>query len=428
MANHSEEYKEVRDGAITYFENPNKDYVIESFKKSKDNNTRIKVTMLDNQQSEHREAFLNSMEEFEALRAKIEANAKKETGKEVDVSTREIQKPNGDKEITIQVDENGDTNEDGNVEEEKDIATQIDGLAEKAKAMEEVGKLLEGDINSVNGLKNSLMSECVDTGVILEARASYEHAQDEMNMRTAKHIIEKNILVSQREKLILEVKIAIDRGENETAVNLGNKIEEKSNQIDELDQTFANEFPVLQSTVSNAYQTLQNTTKEVITKVEADFKNSYKLIRSYSESAILQSEKLDLTKNLNRIALNTAYSENILANGKQNSISAYTVNVNGNEVKVISTEHSHGVDTSFLDGNTELLRTGAGNIEFETRGKKGDLVPQNPDEEETLKRMGIESIEDIYEAKEEIDEKAENKDEIDEEYEPQAPSLYYTED
>ena len=168
--------------------------------------------------------------------------------------------------------------------------------------------------------------------------------------------------------------------------------------------------------------------KDVVKKVEADFKNSYKEISNYNDQGVLNSETVDLNKNLNRVVLNTKFdADRIIADGKRNSVTNESVNINGNVVRIVNTEHSDGVESSFLDGNVEQLTTNSGNVQTVTRDEDGDLIADNPAVEDVLKRIGIENVDDIYAACNEIDEKAEEREEEEElEEEYPEPSLNRT--
>lgn len=348
MKNHREEYVEVKNGAITYFKNANReDNVINLYEQSKDLNKKMKIVAIVNQKESHKKVFLNSIEEFERLKDEIEQKSPK---------AKVVEKENEEGEIEIDVQEDY-TDESNNVETEKDVSTQIDELEEKAKNMEEAGNLLLSDINSLNKMKNSLMSESVDLGIIVEERMRYEQAQDKMTLITAEYMIEKNILVARREAVILNINRAIAEGDDISG--LQDLLISLNGQIEDLDAECEEVLPNLQKEVSSAYCELQNASKEVMKKVSADFKNSYKRIRNYSEDGILQSESTDLTKNLNRVVLNTAYDASVVSDGKLPAINAQTININGQTVRVVSTEHAHGVDASFMDGNVEQMRAGS---------------------------------------------------------------------
>lgn len=260
---------------------------------------------------------------------------------------------------------------------------------------------------------------------MLEARQAYEQAQDKINLTTAKYMVEKNILVAKREKIVLDINRAINRGEDVSS--LSSLLVEVNNQVENLDASYNQEFPRLQAELSTAHQSLQNTSKEVVKKVSADFRNSYKQIQNYTEDGILQNESVDLTKNLNRVVMNTSYDASVLANGKASSIEAQTINIDGKVVRVLSQENASGVELSYNDGNTEQMKTGVGDVQYVTRDENGSLIADNPELEDSLKRIGVESVEDIAAACSEIDEKAEERDgeDIDEDMEFPGPVLKY---
>ena len=154
-----------------------------------------------------------------------------------------------------------------------------------------------------------------------------------MNLTTAKFMIEKNILVAKREAVILDVNRAIRNDEDVSSLQIS--LIELNNQIENLDSEYEQVFPKLQAEVSNTHANLQETSKEITKKVSADFRNSYKQMKNYSEEGILTSESTDLTKNLNKVVLNTSYDDSILADGNNNSTTAQTININGQTVRVV---------------------------------------------------------------------------------------------
>lgn len=416
--NHKEEYEGTRDGAITYFRKEDlDDNLIKMYGNSKDLNKKMRIVAIVKQKNENKEVFLNSMEEFEELREKIE---KKSKYKKVETKDR------AEDEKEIIVSENS-TNDDSNDDNSKDnnLDKDMKELENKAKELEKIGTTLNSDLDSLNSLKNSLMSESVYLGVMLEARQAYEQAQDKINLTTAKYMVEKNILVAKREKIVLDINRAINRGEDVSS--LSSLLVEVNNQVENLDASYNQEFPRLQAELSTAHQSLQNTSKEVVKKVSADFRNSYKQIQNYTEDGILQNESVDLTKNLNRVVMNTSYDASVLANGKASSIEAQTINIDGKVVRVLSQENASGVELSYNDGNTEQMKTGVGDVQYVTRDENGSLIADNPELEDSLKRIGVESVEDIAAACSEIDEKAEERDgeDIDEDMEFPGPVLKY---
>lgn len=259
----------------------------------------------------------------------------------------------------------------------------------------------------------------------MEARLKYEQAQDTMNLMTARYMVEKNILVAKREAVILDINRAIGAGEDISG--LQDLMVELNAQIEDLDAETNQVLPRLQNEVTGAYKELQYTSKEVIKRVSADFKNSYKQTRAYREDGVLKGESTDLIKNGNRVVLNTAYDADVIANGKLPSITAQTININGQTVRVINNEHSGGVESSYLDGNTEQMRTGSGDTQFMTRDENGSLIADTPELEDALKKIGIEGVDDIEEACDAIDEKAAERDaeEIDDDYDDYQPPLNY---
>lgn len=226
----------------------------------------------------------------------------------------------------------------------------------------------------------------------MEARLRYEQAQDKMNLITARYMVEKNILVAKREIAALE-------GDTK-------KLDDLDNKITDLDRECEEVLPYLQKEVTGAYKELQYATKEVEKKVSAGFRDSYKRTRAYGEDGVLKGESIELIKNGNRIVLNTAYNADIIANGALPSISAQTININGQTIRVISKEHSEGVETSYLDGSTKQMVAGAGAKQYITRDENGSLIADAPELQEVLERMGIHNIEDIEKACQEIEKKA----------------------
>ena len=434
---HGEEYEEARDGAITYLSKDMNDDIITAYQNSKDPSIKQGITVLINQRNSQRKVFLNSMKEFDELKNSIENENKNEEGKSKDLTIEENVNEQGDGEITVNVDNkdeyagknsnDGDNNNE-NSADEKDLDTKIKELDDKANEMEKLGEALLLSDSSVNMMKNSFMKNCKDAGIIMEARIKYENAQDVLALETAKHMVQKNILVAKREAVILEINRAIGRGDN--LDSLQNNLIDLNNQIEDLDRTFDNVFPMLQKEVTNAHNELKEASKEVMKSVKADFRNSYKQIRNYSEDGILQNETIDMNveknNHMNRVAMATTYDDSILSNGKNGAIDAQTININGQIIRVVSRETSMGVDTSFMDGNTVQMETGVGqNNTYVTRDNNGNLIADNPDVKDTLERIGIENVNDIGKACEEMDEKADKreKEEIDEEEEYPYPSL-----
>lgn len=152
MKNHKEEYVAVRDGAITYFrEEDRSDDLITLYGKSQDANKRVQVVAFIKQRDEQKKVFLDSMEEFDKLKEKIEAKSKK-TG----------EKENEEGEIKPQTVDGDDSQDENNSNKKEDSASEIKELEKKAKVVEEVGKLLMENMSELNQFKNSLMKGSVD--------------------------------------------------------------------------------------------------------------------------------------------------------------------------------------------------------------------------------------------------------------------------
>lgn len=419
MNPHDKEYEETKDGAITYFESNRTNEVIEAYQNSNNPNIKNRITVLIKQKDKNEQLFVNSLEEFEEIKSKVEADIKKKS----EINVEEKENSNGEKEITIDASENEETDfetsEDRNTK--VDPKKDIEELEEKAKKMEEIGEQLKNDNQSVNASANSLMSNSVLSGIMLQAKMDYESAQNKLKMTTAAYMIEKNILVAKREALILKIKIAIQREEN--VAGLSDELNNVEKTLQQKDMEYNNAIPKLQNDVSEKYFSLENAKKEVSDKVQADFKNSYKSIKNYNADGILTKETVDLTKNLNRIVHTAEYNADLLSNRKENSITNETININGKVARVITVEHNGGVQNSFLDGNTEQFTTNAGNIQTVTRGSDGDLIADNPELEDSLKKLGIENVDDIDEACQKIDEKAEKNEIEDREDDEYTPSL-----
>lgn len=421
MKSHSDEYKETKDGAITYFEKEKNGEVIEAYQNNKDSDTKFKISVLIKQKDKNEQLFIESLNEFEELKNNVESKIEGKT------KVEEKEDVNGDREVTISVEDDDTPNsesESTNSDANKDIEKEVDELKNKAEEMKKLGKQLENDNKSVNAAASSLMKDSVSSYIMLQARMDYEVALETQKMETATYMIEKNILVAKREAIILKIKLAIQKEEDVSG--LSRELRNIENTITKKDEQFSNNFSTLQNYVSNTHEALKNASKEITEKVQADFRNSYKKIRNYDESGFLTKETTDLTKNLNRAVYTAEYSGDVLTNGKQNSITNETININGQVARIITTEHSGGVQSSFLDGNTEQFTTNAGNIQTITKDSDGHLIACDPELEDTLKnKLGIENVDDIDEACRAIDEKAEaNELEEEEEHDMSNPSLY----
>ena len=421
MKSHSDEYKETKDGAITYFEKEKNGEVIEAYQNNKNLDTKFKISVLIKQKDKNEQLFIESLNEFEELKNNVESRIKGKT------KVEEKENANGGKEVTISAEDDDTPNSDSestNSDANKDIEKEVAELEKKAEEMKELGEQLKNDNKSVNATASSLMKDSVSSYIMLQARMDYEVALEKQKMETATYMIEKNILVAKREAIILKIKLAIQKEEDVSG--LSNELRNIENTITEKDKQFSNKFATLQNDVSNTHEALKNASKEVTKKVQADFRNSYKKIRNYDENGFLTKETTDLTKNLNRAVYTAEYGGDILTNGKQNSITNETININGQVARIITTEHSGGVQSSFLDGNTEQFTTNAGNIQTITKDSDGHLIACDPELEDTLKnKLGIENVDDIDEACRAIDEKAkDNELEEEEEYDMPNPSLY----
>ena len=422
MKSHSNEYKETKDGAITYFEKEKDGEVIEAYQNNKNLDTKFKISVLIKQKDKIEQLFIESLNEFEELKNNVESKIKGKT------KVEEKENVNGDKEVTISAEDDDTPNsntESTNSDANKDIEKEVAELENKAEEMKELGEQLKNDNKSVNATASSLMKDSVSSYIMLQARMDYEVALEKQKMETATYMIEKNILVAKREAIILKIKLAIQKEEDVSG--LSDELRNIENTITEKDKQFSNKFPTLQNDVSNTHEALKNASKEMTEKVQADFRNSYKKIRNYDESGFLTKETTDLTKNLNRAVYTAEYGGDILANGKQNSITKETININGQVARIITTEHSEGVQSSFLDGNTEQFTTNAGNIQTITKDSDGHLIACDPELEDTLKnKFGIENVDDIDEACRAIDEKAKDNEleEKEEEHDMPNPSLY----
>ena len=210
---------------IEYFEKDRTDEVITLFESSKDPMKKEVTQRLVKQKEEHEKKYTKTVEEFDEIKTSAEDN------------------------------DGGENDE----KEEKDIDKKVKELYEKAKTLDEAGNDLLEDITSVKGQKSSFLKELVDTGVILEARADYERAKDEMNYTTAKYIVQKNIITAEREAVVLDINRALGRGEDVSA--LQEKLINLNNQAKDLDNGFQNVFPEMQAAVSSTYQALQETRK-----------------------------------------------------------------------------------------------------------------------------------------------------------------------
>lgn len=429
---HSEEYEETRDGAITYLTKDLNNDVITMYQNSSNPFTRQSITVLINQRDSQKKVLLNSMQEFDKLKASIENEIGGNENKKNDIEIKEKINSQGDGEAVINIEEiedlDGKNSNDGEdtseTAEDKDVDNKIQELEEMADEMEKMKENYLDSENSLKNMKGVCLKNSVVAGVMLEARARYERAQDMFNYETAKHMIEKNILVAKREAVILEINRAIGRGDN--LDGLQDNLIDLNNKITDLDQDFNNLFPTLQAEVESSREGLKTAQKEVTKTVRADFRNSYKQIQQYSEEGILKSEVIDMNKNMNRFLIASSYDDNIISNGKNGAIETQTINIEGKVVRVLTQETSMGVNTSFMDGNIEHMSTGVGqNNNYVTRDSNGNLIADNPELKDALKRIGIESIEDIGTICEEMDQKAEERDaeEIDEGQEFPDPSL-----
>lgn len=414
MSLHSEEYKETKDGAITYFENNEESEVIKLYENSSNFDIKNKITVLIKQKDKNEQVFVQSLNEFEAIKEKVEANINKENGDKVE----ENENSNGDKEIIVT---KKDEVEISSTEVTKDIKNDVKELEKSAEKIEELATQLKEDTMSVNMCASSLMQESVIGNIMLQEKMEYENAKNELKIVTATYMIEKNVLIAKREAIILQIKLAIQREEDVSG--LSNELRNIENTITEKDSIFNKRFSVLQNDVSKKYFSLENAKKEVSNKVQADFKNSYKTIRKYNADGILTNEAVDLTKNLNRIVHTAEYNANILSDGKEKSITNETININGQIARIVTTEHTGGVEHTFLDGNTEQFTTNAGNKQTVTKDSDGDLIADNPELEDSLKKLGIENVDDIDEACQKIDEKTEKNEIEDREDDEYTPSL-----
>lgn len=419
MASHSDEYRIANQKLKKYYNNDlENDEIIEAKKNSVDDKKRTNITLLVNQRDGQRKLFLNSIEEYDKIKNSIEAEAKSKN-KEIDFSENISEENSG----TVIAEERekeseSETNDD-------DSKKELESLEEKAKELESIGQDLLVSEESVYKLKSVMMKEDFDAGIILEARYNYEKAKDDFTLTTAQYLVKKNVLVAKREAIIFEINKAIGRGDDLT--DLQENLIDLNNQITDLDKNFETILPVLQNEMSASYENLKNSSKEVVDNAKESFRNSYKRVRNYNDDGILKNEKLDMTKDLNRFAVSTSYSDNILTDGKNKSVSKETININGTVVKVITNEFSGNVNTSFITENTEQFGVGIGNNNYVTRDENGNYIADNPQLEETLNKIGINSTEDIAEACEEMKEKSEERDEeeIDGDMEYQDRSLYY---
>ncbi len=311
--------------------------------------------------------------------------------------------------------ESGDEKENSLAEDER----KAKELEEKAKELEEKAKEMKEAMESLSGVKASELNSAAASGIIMEERARFEAAQDKMNLEVAYNIVEKNRLTALREAMVLQIQIGLQKGEDISDET--NQLVTIEGKINQLDIGFAKRFGQLQTEVSNAHSNLQNATKEAIKKVEADFRNSYKHTMIYSSEAILKGEKIDLTKDFKRVVYDVQYTGDVLASGKPASIASETININGQVVRVVNQEDSRGVENSFLNGNDEQFRAGAGNVHYVTKDANGSLIADQPELEEAMDQIGIHGVDDIEEACERIDERAEEnaqEEEMEEEYYP----------
>ena len=120
MKSHSNEYKETKDGAITYFEKEKDGEVIEAYQNNKNLDTKFKISVLIKQKDKNEQLFIESLNEFEELKNNVESKIKGKT------KVEEKENVNGDKEVTISAEDDDtpnsnteSTNSDANKELEK---------------------------------------------------------------------------------------------------------------------------------------------------------------------------------------------------------------------------------------------------------------------------------------------------------------------
>ena len=123
MKSHSNEYKETKDGAITYFEKEKDGEVIEAYQNNKNLDTKFKISVLIKQKDKNEQLFIESLNEFEELKNNVESKIKGKT------KVEEKENVNGDKEVTISVEDDDtpnsnteSTNSDANKDIEKEVA------------------------------------------------------------------------------------------------------------------------------------------------------------------------------------------------------------------------------------------------------------------------------------------------------------------
>lgn len=156
MSTNKDEYVAVRDGAITYFrEEDRDDDLIKLYEKSKDIETKMKVVTFIKQRNERKKVFLSSMEEFNKLKEEIEEKAKK--GKDTKEKVDEKEQENKEREIGGQTSDTDDDTTENNSNDKKDTPSETKELGEKSKKVEESGRALIEDMSELNQYKESLM-------------------------------------------------------------------------------------------------------------------------------------------------------------------------------------------------------------------------------------------------------------------------------
>ena len=432
------------------------DQVLSELRESKDINIRGTYQYFAKQVEEAEEAFNSAMEKIEqdeeALQQKEEERAqaekaeteqkqaeKTETEKpeeeqvQAEKSETEEDKARDTEEIRISADTsdttNDDTVSDANIEED------IQALEEKAEELKKA-------IASVYDAKEGQLKKCEEMQTILSEKAAYEARKDEMNELVANHIITKTILAEKRAAIMMEIGKQIELSNSgktptQSISELQNQVSAYTNEINDMENTFAVQYDHAQRAVKDARKALdyavakkvEELPNKVISNPQSALSNRYEEKLNYSEEGVLKSKYLSMTKNSENIKMLTVYDGSLTG-----SISEYRFAKDGRTVRIMENSHGRGVETGYYMGNEEMANNDVGAQGMSNKiYSTTDYVKEEPDLTASLNHAGIDTggdfqntIDSIEEAQEVIDEQANNNKEVDNEME--YPTSYQAED
>ena len=404
------------------------DNVISQFEESKDANVKYQFQAIEKQLEDVKMAFEQKLEEVEK---QAQSESKEREGKELAENSAATQIAEEEKDKPQNIEEITDTEDDSdNQEETKELESEIDDLDERAEK-------LEKEMELMYEAKAKQLTKSVESGAMLQERKEYEQKQDAMNQMIANYVIEKTILTERRQAYSIELGRQIDLYQKGMPVGMEiqkyqDEIASITREIEGKDATFWEQHKIMQDEVKAARVSLEqavytknNEPARIVKKSSNALSDRFEEKMKYSNEGELKAKYVRMWKNSQKIETLTQYSNDVIANGLENSMSECRIAAGGYTVRVVSNAYSKGVDTAFYMGNQEMANNDIGAEGTTAKTYSADsLVKEEPDLTDALNKAGIDTggdfqntIDSVEEAQEAIEEERNNAPEQEEDYE-----------